>query len=513
MGGKRESLGHFARNIPFTKGSDTSFMHVCTFCVADVVEAGTDLRTHLAKDNDTVQEIQNKYKEHMKNADAEKERLLSAYAEAQKNMDGVVQSNKLLEHEVKKLKKNVDSATSEKMKTLEAQLKAEKESNIILIATAKDLHGKCTLLNETVDKQNERIDELKQINEKLKSANPRKRPRPGVDPNAMDCSYDDGDDAIIRLENSITEIKAQQDRILAIVQKSHESTSSQGTVKQNTAPLEPTTPGPITIKPVPFSLARLMKNTEQSSKFIRHINGKGTDRDTREKNFNLFKSDKRVMDMNMEVIREKGPNSVTVRLANVEAVTKLEKFVAEHASELVELKGVQMRPAMIKIVRVPTDLRDKDLLAVKMKENNPSLADANFNVDQVFEIVVGDRAYVNCILICDIDVQESLISLGSITFGLSKCRVYEHIELLQCNNCSQSGHIGINCTNKIACRKCGDEHKHTECSSSTLKCVNCVIQNSLRKTNLGTAHNAAHDLCYSRKERINAIKKLIAPKN
>lgn len=168
---------------------------------------------------------------------------------------------------------------------------------------------------------------------------------------------------------------------------------------------------------------------------------------------------------------------------------------------------------MIKIVRLPTEIRDKETLAERIRENNPSLKDSNFTIDQIFEIRVGVTTYVNCIISCDIALQENLIAMGSISFGLSRCRVYEHIELLQCNNCSQYGHILINCTNKTACRKCGEEHRHTECESSDLKCVNCVIQNSLRKTDLNTAHIASHDMCYTRKERINAIKRLLSPKN
>lgn len=60
MAGKKDLLGQFARNTPFANGSDNSFVHLCTHCVSEVVQAGTDLREFLASNNESVQEIKKK---------------------------------------------------------------------------------------------------------------------------------------------------------------------------------------------------------------------------------------------------------------------------------------------------------------------------------------------------------------------------------------------------------------------------------------------------------------------
>lgn len=509
MAGHKTQLKEFARQIPFANDSDSSFTHFCTFCVAAVQKSGNHLRKYFASQDDGVQEMKKNYKDIVLAITNEKKELEAKFVQAKKKVDELIQANVLFEAKMKKMQSLIDAGTNERVKVLEQQVQSERSTNATLGKTADSLRQKAIQQNDTIRSLDEKIKVLSEENELLREANPSKRMRKDDDPNKMECSTEENDSVITRLENSLHKLESQQARMLAIMEKSNANPKITFTARDNDSPVS----RPVIQKPIQFSLARLMKNSEENAKFIRHINGKGKDKEDRTRNFEKFRRDTRVTVMPIEVIREKGPTSVTIRLPNMEAIATLEKFIDEHAAELVELKGIQNRPAMIKIVQIPTEIRDKMERAAQIRELNPSLRELNFTVEQIFEITNGGISYVNSIISCDIEVQEFFITLGSIAFGIGKCRVYEHIEILQCNNCSQYGHIAINCSNRIACRKCGEAHRHTVCESSALKCTNCVNLNNVRNTNLDTAHNAAHDLCYARRERINEIKRLITPKN
>ena len=60
--------------------------------------------------------------------------------------------------------------------------------------------------------------------------------------------------------------------------------------------------------------------------------------------------------------------------------------------------------------------------------------------------------------------------------GYTRHKVELESKTLQCFNCQQLGHTAHNCTNKLACIRCGGEHKHkdgnNECTVQ-LRCVNC----------------------------------------
>ena len=75
------------------------------------------------------------------------------------------------------------------------------------------------------------------------------------------------------------------------------------------------------------------------------------------------------------------------------------------------------------------------------------------------------------IAVLEIDDESDLCLaiLGKINVGFDRCKISKSVHVMRCYGCGQFNHKSSECKNKQACSKCGDEHKTSECTSSSLK--------------------------------------------
>lgn len=83
----------------------------------------------------------------------------------------------------------------------------------------------------------------------------------------------------------------------------------------------------------------------------------------------------------------------------------------------------------------------------------------------------------------DLDTHEIILSKKSLLIGITDCKTYEMINMVQCVKCVQYGHFA------------------TECNL----CANCVEANKTGRT-LNTRHRPTDGRCVIRRERIDGIK-------
>lgn len=96
----------------------------------------------------------------------------------------------------------------------------------------------------------------------------------------------------------------------------------------------------------------------------------------------------------------------------------------------------------------------------------------------------------NAIVELNSAVMNELIKKGKINVNWDECRVHAYIQIKRCFKCLGFNHMANECKNKLACSKCGDEHRATECNSETTSCVNCVEFNKRNNENIEASHHA-----------------------
>ncbi len=90
-----------------------------------------------------------------------------------------------------------------------------------------------------------------------------------------------------------------------------------------------------------------------------------------------------------------------------------------------------------------------------------------------------------------------LMNAGGLFIGYDHCSVYDAVEVLRCFNCNGFHHSSKNCKNAKSCPKCGMhdklDHAAADCTSTDLKCINCL--SVIAKENLDLdANHAAWDV-------------------
>lgn len=101
----------------------------------------------------------------------------------------------------------------------------------------------------------------------------------------------------------------------------------------------------------------------------------------------------------------------------------------------------------------------------------------------------------NVVLEVDNVTYKCLMSAKKVNIGWDRCPVVEALNILRCFKCGEFGHKSTECKNNETCSKCSGNHKTSDCSSTVVKCVNCVKMNNERKMNLDVNHPAFSTQC------------------
>lgn len=416
----------------------------------------------------------------------------------------------------------IRSAQPEDVRKLTASLEDEKRASETLRARKNEIKSQYKI---KIDEANERIRDyanstrdledkiklLEQEIEDLRGQRPVPKRRKKGDMETSQFSEYDLQDELEEIRNNAREMTRKHEQILkAVAEINAKLGTNAGTPKPANIAVQAAS-APVQTNPKTY--ARILKDASKTSTHIRHINGLGATQADRIANLAIFKTSEEIKNTSFHSVRVKGPSSITVIFSTSKAAKAFEKLVEEKFAAIVESKGVTSRRPMVKIVRIPTETAEPELIKRELIRCNDWLKNASLDIEQVFEISIAGRTYMNCIIACDIEIQEQLTQMGTVSFGLDTCRVYEQIDVLQCNNCSRFGHIAINCVNETTCKKCAGSHKHTDCDAMEMKCVNCETANKSFGKDMKTDHNSAFDRCPMRIERINAIKNLLSSKN
>ena len=159
-----------------------------------------------------------------------------------------------------------------------------------------------------------------------------------------------------------------------------------------------------------------------------------------------------------------------------------------HKEDMVDLVQIELRklgfnPIKPKINNfllclhgIPVKMKDEEIMDEifrnkKFNKENIRIADKFRNTNAAHSVVFSVSP----------DLIETIINKPNFHIKGKKYNLFYFVKLIQCFNCADFGHFGINCSSNPRCINCGGNHDKTKCSDHNYepKCANCTKQNSL----------------------------------
>lgn len=131
-----------------------------------------------------------------------------------------------------------------------------------------------------------------------------------------------------------------------------------------------------------------------------------------------------------------------------------------------------------------------DVIIDYLKSHNEDIAINDVKVLNVYENPRFRYKQYNAVIEVDVDTYSCLLTAKKVNVKFDRCLVVPAVSVLRCFECGEFGHMSTKCNNSTACSKCSGSHKTSECTSTVLKCVNCIKMNNERNMNLNINHPA-----------------------
>lgn len=148
----------------------------------------------------------------------------------------------------------------------------------------------------------------------------------------------------------------------------------------------------------------------------------------------------------------------------------------------------------LKIVGM-SDQYSSDEFIDLLKSQNEDIAINDVKVVNMFENPRFTYNKFSVVIEVDLDTYKCLLCAKKVNVGFDRCWIYPAINVLRCFKCGEFGHRSMDCKNCERCSKCSQQHKTSDCTSTVLKCVNCLKMNNERKMNLDVNHAAFSSEC------------------
>ena len=120
-------------------------------------------------------------------------------------------------------------------------------------------------------------------------------------------------------------------------------------------------------------------------------------------------------------------------------------------------------------------------------QNLPDASSEDFKLIYLYPVRDGSISR-SCVVELSPALRARLMSSKKVNIKWSRCRISDHVSVLQCYKCFKFGHVAKKCKNKECCAKCGGEHLTNTCEvKEKYSCINCSC------ANISPANHAAYD--------------------
>ena len=174
-------------------------------------------------------------------------------------------------------------------------------------------------------------------------------------------------------------------------------------------------------------------------------------------------------------------------------------------AEFGEVKVKKPLLPKIKIISVPSyfDTSNKEYVNAHIIENNPFIGNlastSREPIEFLFSYDINNRKTL--IVRCSPLIRAAIHKNGDrLKIGVSLCRVYDRIHVLQCNKCCRFGHHHNNCkAEEVFCAHCSEKHSSRDCphkkNTQHHSCINCLLSKTESIKINATKHNAFSFQC------------------
>ena len=142
-----------------------------------------------------------------------------------------------------------------------------------------------------------------------------------------------------------------------------------------------------------------------------------------------------------------------------------------------------------------SDKYSSDVFIDFLKSQNEDIAIGQVKVVSTYENPRFKYNKFNVVIEVDKKAYNCLLSAKKVNVGWDRCPIVPAINVLRCFKCGEFGHKSTDCKNNETCSLCSECHRTSECTSTALKCVNCLKMNKERKLNLDVNHAASSSEC------------------
>lgn len=181
--------------------------------------------------------------------------------------------------------------------------------------------------------------------------------------------------------------------------------------------------------------------------------------------------------------------TVIIKCDSKQNTNKLKQEIESKLEPNYEVVLTKMRQPRIKITNFQQEMSKEDIEESIKKQNG---IEGNIVVTYIKKTKLGSAIIFGE---CCPKSFGNIMRQGKIYIGWQRCPVYEDLEVPRCHNCQGFFHKKTNCTNKITCPKCGEEHDQAKCNTDKKHCCNCFMSNAKYKTKYDTNHHATDYQC------------------
>lgn len=199
--------------------------------------------------------------------------------------------------------------------------------------------------------------------------------------------------------------------------------------------------------------------------------------------------------------------TVMITCNDNEAVELIEKEVKEKEGENYIISEMESsdRKKRLKVMGMSKKYETEELEQLIKKQHLSESENASVRVLKIYTDKNMREESYNAIMEFDAETAEAMLNARKISIGWDMCKVFMYIRINRCFKCLGYNHLAKDCKNKLACSKCGGEHKVETCKSKDMSCVNCVEYARKNNVNINTKHHAFAYKCHCTQQICNKM--------